>query len=104
MRRVEEAEPLELAFDVAEEADQLVLGGRLRLSGSTTVRLSQQGPYVDVIQDEVLTADWHLPGPLRALANRIFSFNHATAAAGGERGLQRLIREEAGGRRPPPIQ
>jgi len=76
--------------------NQLVLGGRLRLSGTTTVRLRQDGPHVDVVQDEILTADgWHLPGPLRALANRLFSFNHAYAAAPGERGLQRLIREAA---------
>ncbi len=74
--------------------NHVVLGGRLRLSGSTTVRLRQDGPYVDVVQEEVLTADgWRLPGPLRWLATRIFSFNHAYAAAPGERGLQRLIRE-----------
>lgn len=75
---------------------QVVLGGRLRLSGTTTVRLRQDGPYVDVVQEEILTADgWRLPGPLRALANRLFSINHAYSAAGGERGLQRLIREAA---------
>jgi hypothetical protein len=83
-----------------ETDNQLVLGGRLHLSGSTTVRLEQQGPVVDVVQEEVLEAvGWHLPGPLRALANRLFQMNHTSAANGGARGLQNLLRN--GG---PPVQ
>ena len=33
-----------------------------------------------------------LPGPLRALAQRAFAYNHARAMAVGERGLQRAVR------------
>jgi hypothetical protein len=76
--------------------NQLVLGGKLHLSGSTTVRLLQDGPIVDVVQRETLTADgWALPAPLRVLAGIAFAFNHAFAAAPGRRGLQRLLRAEA---------
>jgi hypothetical protein len=72
----------------------VVLGGRLRLTGPTTVRLRQDGDYVDVVQREVLSAEgWHLPGPLRFVALAMFSFNHAYAALGGRRGLQRLLDE-----------
>jgi hypothetical protein len=70
----------------------VTLGGRLRLVGPTTVRIRQDGEYADVVQREVLSADgWHLPGPLRAIAYLLFSFNHAYAAAGGRRGLQLLL-------------
>jgi uncharacterized protein YndB with AHSA1/START domain len=79
--------------EFVETDNQLILGGRWRLSGSTTVRLRQDSPLVEVVQEEVLTADgWHLPGPLRALAARVFQLNHTYAARAGERGLQRLIR------------
>jgi hypothetical protein len=72
----------------------VILGGRLRLTGPTTVRLRQDGDYVDVVQRETLSADgWHLPLLLRWVAYALFSFNHAYAALGGRRGLQLLLDE-----------
>jgi len=75
-----------------ETENTVVLGGRLRLVGPTSVHLRQDGDYTEVVQREVLSAEgWHLPGPLRLLAYAAFSFNHAYAAVGGRRGLQLLL-------------
>ena len=74
------------------ETDTTVsLSGRFRLSGWVRFRLAQQGPLVEVINEQEMRAERPLPGPLRALAARAFAFNHDYAMAAGGRGLQRAV-------------
>jgi hypothetical protein len=48
---------------------------------------------VEVVNDQVIVAERHLPVPLRALAQRAFAYNHAWAFRIGGRGLQRKVDE-----------
>jgi hypothetical protein len=100
--RVKSALPYSLDWDctvtrvepphVMDIATDLVLGGRFRLDGMTYLRLREDGAYVEVVQEEEFWARQRLPAPLRAVAGRLFAYNHAVAAAPGERGLQRVVR------------
>ncbi len=46
-----------------------------------------------MINQNVLYAERRLPRPLRALAQRAFSYNHAWACKIGGRGLQKAVDE-----------
>ncbi len=71
---------------------RVALGGWFRLAGPIRFHLRQDGPLVEVLNEQEMRADRRLPGPLRALARSAFAYNHARAMASGERGLQRAVR------------
>jgi uncharacterized protein YndB with AHSA1/START domain len=79
---------------------RVTLGGWFRLAGPIRFHLTQQGPVVEVRNEQELRAANRLPAPLLALATRAFAFNHARAMATGERGLQRAVRAAAANAQP----
>ena len=76
---------------LVETDTTVILGGRFRLSGWVRFRLEQHGSTVEVINEQEMRAEQALPGPLRAVAARLFAFNHDRAMADGEGGLQRAV-------------
>lgn len=69
------------------------LSGGFRLRGPIRYTLTERPDAVEVINEQTLTSDRRLPGPLRALAQRAFAYNHAWAFRVGKRGLQRAVDE-----------
>lgn len=76
---------------VVETDTSVALGGWLRLRGWVRFRLEERQGRVEVINEQEMRAERPLPGPLRALAARVFAFNHAQAMAGGGRGRQHAV-------------
>jgi uncharacterized protein YndB with AHSA1/START domain len=76
-----------------ENETVVILGGRLRLSGPVRFRLGQQGDRVEVINEQEMRSERRLPRPIRAVWQRVFSYNHDWAMAKGGIGLQRAVRE-----------
>jgi uncharacterized protein YndB with AHSA1/START domain len=70
----------------------VALGGWFPLRGQVRFRLVQNGPFVTVFNEQLEWPERHIPRLLRALAARLFSFNHAYAMSLGEPGLQRVVR------------
>jgi uncharacterized protein YndB with AHSA1/START domain len=100
--RVQAWLPYELDWDITvsryepcrliETDCTVTLNGRFRLRGFVRYRFEQRGPLVSVVNEQELTPDRPLPGPLHGLAQGMFSFNHDWAMARGARGLQRVVR------------
>lgn len=81
---------LEPPHFIALGAD-VVLGGKLGLTGSIAYRLVEENGTVHVITDQFMRPNRPLPPILRGLAGRLFRFNHAWAMKRGEIGLQRIV-------------
>jgi uncharacterized protein YndB with AHSA1/START domain len=101
--RVRAKLPYELVWDITlVEVDRphvltvdtiLRLSGRFPMRGPIRYTLTQVPGGVEVVNDQVIVAERHLPSPLRALAQRAFAYNHAWAFRIGGRGLQRKVDE-----------
>ena len=68
------------------------LGDWLELDGPIVFRFREYGPWVEVLLEQEMRTRRRLPGPLRALAGRVFAYNHDRAMRQGGRGLQRIVR------------
>jgi uncharacterized protein YndB with AHSA1/START domain len=101
--RVRAKLPYELVWDITlVEVDRphvltvdtiLRLSGRFPMRGPIRYTLTEGPAGVEVVNDQVIVAERHLPGPLRALAQRAFAYNHAWAFRIGGRGLQKKVDE-----------
>jgi uncharacterized protein YndB with AHSA1/START domain len=103
--RVRSRLPYELVWDVTlvevEPPNLLVTETVVRLSGHFPLRghvrfaLDQVANGVEVLNEQAFVAERHLPRPLRALAQRAFTWNHAWAMKIGGRGLQKAVDSRA---------
>lgn len=73
------------------------LSGLLELAGPVIFRLAQHGPWVEVLNEQEMQTNRHLPAPLRVLAGRAFAYNHHRAMRQGGRCLQQIVRATAAG-------
>ncbi len=101
--RVRAKLPYELVWDITlVEVDRprlmtvdtiLRLSGRFPMRGPIRYTLTQRPDGVEVVNEQIIVAERHLPLPLRALAQRAFAYNHAWAFRIGGRGLQKRVDE-----------
>jgi uncharacterized protein YndB with AHSA1/START domain len=101
--RVRAKLPYELVWDITLiEVDRphlltvdtiLRLSGRFPMRGPIRYTLTEVPGGVEVVNDQVIVAERHLPRPLRALAQRAFAYNHAWAFRIGGRALQKKVDE-----------
>ena len=70
---------------------QLVLSDRFSLNGYVKYRFEQVGSKVVVINEQELRSERPLPGPLRAMAQKMFAYNHDWAMGKGQTGLQAYV-------------
>jgi uncharacterized protein YndB with AHSA1/START domain len=106
--RVRAKLPYELVWDITlVEVDRphvltvdtiLRLSGRFPMRGPIRYTLTEVPGGVEVVNEQVIVAERHLPRPLRALAQRAFAYNHAWAFRIGGRGLQGKVDEVVAGR------
>jgi uncharacterized protein YndB with AHSA1/START domain len=99
--RVRSRLPYELVWDVTlVEVDRpnvivvdtiVRLSGRFPLHGPIRYTLTDGPDGVEVVNDQVIVSERRLPGPLRALTQRAFAYNHDWAFKIGGRGLQRAV-------------
>lgn len=76
------------------EIDTIVrLNKRFPMRGPIRYTLTETSEGVEVVNEQVLTAERRLPRPLRALAQRAFAYNHAWAFKRGAIGLQQAVDE-----------
>ena len=76
------------------ELDTIVrLNNRFPMRGPIRYTLTETSAGVEVINEQVLSAERRLPRPLRALAQRAFAYNHAWAFKKGGPGLQKAVDE-----------
>jgi uncharacterized protein YndB with AHSA1/START domain len=101
--RVRSQLPYELVWDVVVveyeppnvlEVDTIVrLSDRFPLRGPVRYTLSQGPDGVEVVNEQTMYSERRLPRPLRAIAQRMFAYNHAWAFKIGGRGLQKAVDE-----------
>src|SRR5260221_6209359 len=101
--RVRSRLPYELIWDVTvvelERPNLIVvdtivrLSGRFPLRGPIRYRLTEGPDGVEVVNDQVIVSERRLPGPLRAIAQRAFAYNHNWAFEIGGRGIQTAVDE-----------
>jgi uncharacterized protein YndB with AHSA1/START domain len=99
--RVRSRLPYELVWDITltelEPPNLIVVDTIVRLSrrfplrGPIRYRLTDGPDGVEVVNDQVMVSERHLPRPLRALLQRAFAYNHDWAFRIGGRGLQRAV-------------
>jgi len=76
------------------ELDTIVrLNNRFPMRGPIRYTLTETSAGVEVVNEQVLSAERRLPRPLRALAQRAFAYNHAWAFKKGGPGLQKAVDE-----------
>jgi len=101
--RVRAKLPYELVWDITlVEVDRpyvltvdtiLRLSGRFPMLGPIRYSLTEVPEGVEVVNEQIIVAERHLPRLLRALAQRAFAYNHDWAFRIGGRGLQRKVDE-----------
>ena len=99
--RVRSRLPYELVWDITltqlEPPNLIVVDTIVRLSrrfplrGPIRYRLTTGPDGVEVVNDQVMISERHLPWPLRALLQRAFAYNHDWAFRIGGRGLQKAV-------------
>jgi uncharacterized protein YndB with AHSA1/START domain len=107
--RVKSLLPYQLHWDAAvsqleaprliQYETQLSLSHRFRLRGWIRYTLRQTRGRVEVLNEQLMTAERPLPRPLRPLAQRLFNFNHRYAMKRGGAGLQEIVRRDLAGQR-----
>lgn len=71
----------------------VLLGNRFPLRGPLRFTLTETGNGVEVLNEQVFTSEHRLPRPLRAIAQRMFAYNHAWGFERGGIALQRAVNE-----------
>jgi hypothetical protein len=74
------------------------LSNRFPMRGRIRYTLSETPDGVEVVNEQLLTAERRLPRPLRAIAQRAFAYNHAWAFKRGGIGLQKAVDEAVAAR------
>ena len=76
----------------------VLLANRFPLRGPLRFRLSETADGVEVLNEQVFTSERRLPRPLRAIAQRMFAYNHAWGFKRGGIALQRAVDEAVAAR------
>lgn len=76
----------------------VLLANRFPLRGPLRFTLTETGDGVEVLNEQVFTSERRLPRPLRAIAQRMFAFNHAWGFERGGKSLQKAVDEAVAAR------
>jgi hypothetical protein len=85
--------PRLLQFDAT-----VLLANRFPLRGPLRFTLTETADGVEVLNEQVFTSERRLPRPFRAIAQRMFAFNHAWGFERGGIALQKAVDEAVGAR------
>lgn len=81
----------------------LLLANRFPMRGPLRFTLTETPDGVEVLNEQVFTSERRLPPPLRAIAQRMFAYNHAWGFERGGIALQKAVNEAVAARaRPTP--
>jgi hypothetical protein len=69
----------------------VLLANRFPLRGPLRFTLTETADGVEVLNEQVFTSERRLPGPLRAIAQRMFAYNHAWGFERGGIALQKAV-------------
>jgi uncharacterized protein YndB with AHSA1/START domain len=86
---------------LVEYETRLSLSRRFKLSGWIRYTLRERDGLVEVINEQLMSAERRLPWFLRAMAQLLFSWNHRYAMERGGRGLQTIVRRTVSRSREP---
>ena len=81
----------------------VLLANRFPLRGPLRFTLTETGGGVEVLNDQVFTSERRLPRPLRAIAQRLFAYNHAWGFERGGIALQKAVNQAVAARARSPI-
>jgi uncharacterized protein YndB with AHSA1/START domain len=71
----------------------VLLANRFPMRGPLRFTLTETGDGVEVLNEQVFTSERRLPRPLRAIAQRMFAYNHAWGFDRGGIALQKAVDE-----------
>ena len=69
----------------------VLLANRFPLRGPLRFTLTETADGVEVVNEQVFTSERRLPRPLRAIAQRMFAYNHAWGFDRGGIALQKAV-------------